>query len=110
MLTQKYYESDLKLKTKANDVQLNPKLICGLIMWANSKMIWSNFTLFSFLRQKPINVFLNDLFFLFFFYAIDMFWIVTERNNKKTLCCKFNEKKKLDTKKFFCGNNKKQKF
>jgi len=31
ILTQKHYESDLKLKTKANDIQLNPKLICGSI-------------------------------------------------------------------------------
>jgi len=40
--------------------------------------------------QKPINVFLNDLFFLlsklfsffFFFYAIDIFYTITEQNNK----------------------------
>ena len=44
------------------------------------KLICSNFPLFSFLRQKPINVFLNYCFFFFFlfFYATDIFWTVIE--------------------------------
>ena len=63
-------------------------------------MIWSNFPLFSFLRQKPINIFLND----FFFYATDIFWTVIEWNNiffiLFLICCKIKEKKTLDTKEF----------
>jgi len=81
---------DQKLKTKENDIQMTPNLIYGKIrtpeiknpISANSKLIWPNFTLFSFLRQKPMKVFLNFPFLFSFFYATDIFWTVIEWKNQ----------------------------
>ena len=78
---------------------------------AHSELIWSNFPLFSFLWQETINISLNDFF--FFFYGIDIFWIVTKWNNFfffLYICCKIKEKKKLDTKEFFVETIRNEKF
>ena len=73
------------------------------------------FSLFSFLRQKPINVFerffVFFLFFSFFFFYFVFFlcyWYILSNNRMKItncffiflICCKIKEKKKLDTKEF----------
>jgi hypothetical protein len=44
-------------------------------------IVMGDLPLFSFLRQKPINVFLNDFFFSFFFDATNIFWTETKQNN-----------------------------
>jgi hypothetical protein len=64
-------------------------------------LIWSNFPLFSFLRQKQKNAFLNDFFFSLFFYATDIFWSGNKQNNYLFFDMLQNqEMKKLDTKEF----------
>jgi len=80
-------------------------------------LIWTNFPLFSFLRQNPINVFLNDIFFaflfsLFFFVfdATDIFWTIIEWNNYFFLYAAKSRRRRNWTLRNFYGNNKKRKF
>jgi len=76
-------------------------------------LIWSTFPLFSFLRQKPINAFLNDLFFLSFslFYVLcydtEIFWTVTEWNNNFFYLPQIQGEEEIWTLRNFSRNNKK---
>jgi hypothetical protein len=71
-----YHATYLVLDVTSSVKYVFPLLICIIFFW-------SNFLMFSFLRQKPLNIFLNDFFFfLFVFYAIHILWTIIEQNNK----------------------------
>ena len=127
MLMQKCYESDLigpEIENQSKRYPIDPtiNMLCDKdpsnqiikLELANSKLIWSNFPLFSYLRQKLINVFLNNYFSFFsfscFFNSTDIFWTITEGNKKKIICRKFKKKMKLDTKEFFLRKQQEWKF